>query len=278
MIKGKITHVLASLIGIAALLMIAWSIAGNYVVPAKAPALIVNAKTQEMDELPVDPNAYKVRFEDPYAFMRKYLKYETTTTGLNVIAFYKDQLYKKGWVVEFEEYTDPTDTGILFKWQDPDGTLGYDLLCFLEIYDTRLANSDNKGPAYVSISLMRVPKLSKVPLYEGATHVQTKIEDVPTALIGQTISQQTITYLTNATISQVQSFYEATLPEYGWSALEAALEPGTDKPIPGSLAWNWTWGSIHDNAMGASVGVLTEQNKDGTKVELRIRGETYFGR
>jgi hypothetical protein len=274
--KFRTTYFLACLGGIVVLMVASWILVGKLNISTNPQSVSADAAARNMDELPVVPNAYNIKTEAPYLFMRQYLKYETPSTGQDVIAFYKDQLYKKGWVVEFEEHTDPTDTGILFKWQDPDGTLGYDLLSFLGLYDTRLANSDNKGPAYVSISLMRVPRLSKVPLYEGATQVQTKIENVP--LMGQTISQQTITYLTNATIEQVQSFYKSVLPEYGWSPLEAALEPGTDKPIPDSLAFNWTWGSVHSNAMGASVGILTRQDEEGTKVELRLRGKTYFGR
>jgi hypothetical protein len=237
-------------------------------------------QADRMEGLPIDSNAYDLTpFEWDSGAKRR--TYKTYTTGQDVNALYDEHMKSKGWTFSFENNQSNTDIFKGYEWIDPSGSLPYDLRSFVSIYDTRLAWAGNKGPAYVSLTIDRIPKLGKVPLYPDARQVETRYARISTAYEDTPphTTPKTITYLTSATVEQVKSYYIDVLSQHGWGKPGGeALEPVTEKPIPGSLVFRWLSGSPHVNRMAASVGVIVDQEGEGTKVELRIRGETYFGR
>jgi hypothetical protein len=235
-------------------------------------------QADRMEDLPIDSNAYDLTpFEWDSGAKRR--TYKTYTTGQDVNALYDEQMKSKGWTFSFENNQSNTDIFKGYEWIDPSGSLPYDLRSFVSIYDTRLAWAGNKGPAYVSLTIDRIPKLGKVPLYPDAKQVETRYVEIPNRWGAQPIMEKQITYLTSATVEQVKGYYSDLLSQHGWGKpWGEALEPLTEKPIPGSLVFSWLSGSPHVNRMAASVGVIAEQHEEGTKVQLGIRGETYFGR
>jgi hypothetical protein len=225
---------------------------------------VAREQEQGMEDLPVDPNAYELNLEREYVGQWKSMKYKSTTPGPDLATFYKSQMASKGWELEWASNQSNSEIDTRFTWLDPSGFLPFDLICQVDIEDTRFAYSANRGPAYVNLSLNRVPKVSKVPLYPGATQVQTRDPG----------TQHTITtFLTNDTIAQVEEYYSATLPEYGWSGPSPALDPMGDKPIPNSLAFG-----SYAGGSGATITIMMEDTKEGTIVGLRPSGNTYFGR
>lgn len=238
-------------------------------------------QVQAMEELVVDPNAYNQNYEKPYPELLKAIKYQSKTSGPDLVTFYENQMASRGWTLEGVNNNIDYHTYIRFTWLEPSESLPYDLISDVSVFDDRPPSHPmyaDHDSAYIGVEIRRIPKVSQVPLYPGAMQMQTQDIEVPTGVEDNTITQHNITFLTSATPMEVKVFYTATLTSYGWSPLDAALEPLMDEPIPNSFAFNWRTGGPEQGVKGASVGVILETTKEGTRVELRIRGHTYFDR
>lgn len=235
-------------------------------------------QAERMEDLPVEQNAFDIT---PYKWNSgtKTRKFITNTTPQALIAFYKEQMKGRGWTSTFTNTNSSSWISLGFEWIDPSGLLPYDLRSLVTIQDSRVVDEGNKGPAYVSLSVIPVPKLSRVPLYPDAGQVETRYLEIPTGYEDDHITEKRITYFTSAAVDQVKSYYNEVLPPHGWGeSWGEYLDDVTELGIPGSLVFSWRMGGPETGMMAASVGVIVEQEEASTKVVLRIRGETYFGR
>jgi hypothetical protein len=248
----------------------------------------VRTMTTKISDVPVYPGATVMKVEDESPGQGSYMQYETEDNLQAVIALYKTQLPQSDWVFDWQNEISGKQDTVNLNWRDPKyarwalgfhyldetSTSPFDLSLLIQISEVPGASAGTKV-TQVEMGLYRVPIVDRVPLPPNAAVTDTRDEMVGTYQNLSQIMEHNTTFTTNLSPDDVRAYYRDTLEQHGWVLIGPALEPITDKQIPGSLHFTWWQGGIETGVLSASVGVIIKSQSDHqTVVELRTSGET----
>ncbi|HET9493611.1 MAG TPA: hypothetical protein VFR15_05230, partial [Chloroflexia bacterium] len=153
----------------------------------------------------------------------KKVLYVVQVDASDVIAFYKISLSAGGWQVaipgKWDTYGSSWDVSAL--WTDPAQPLPWQLSLGLDVERTM------RGHTLVTVYYSRDPNLDNVPLYPEAEQVQEEqeqiIEQLPFYSIHVTTTVITKTYRTAAGLQEIESFYNSSLLDHGWSFYDESI-------------------------------------------------------
>lgn len=191
-----------------------------------------------------------------------------------VTEFYTIALSQNGWRRLFTKPTFST-----YVWIDPSGLLPWHLLMDIRMEPTQVGGTD------VTLNYERVPDVeNNLPVYGDALEVEQKES---TGFVDTFIGQQptrivTKTFLSNASLKEIEKYYNSILPEYGWEFFDENRSmknggPQTVDKQTGTLASQeglFFKGHTFDSTKGKVYMVelfITASPDEGkqTKVELR---------
>ncbi len=226
--------------------------------PTATSILLSSVTVTDVENLPLYPNAEQVKEEpfDPRTPYSHLIYFQAPATTQDVIAFYEQELPKKGWLpnnaniygLSLDEYRG-------FYWVDR--VLPFRVT--LSIHINKL--SDNRTS--VSLWSGRTPDASAVPTYPGAEHIQVSDTPLP---VGAGRVQRLTTYLSSASVTDIRQFYQTTMLESGWR-----LNDEGRMDMPGTL-YSYFAGNT-DHPFSANVSILIRTEDSGmTEVEIRARG------
>jgi hypothetical protein len=227
-------------------------------VPASAPTVLAVSNQaistpalDELDVIPLYPGAEQLsQFVNSATIGSVGFAFWTDASPDEVLSYYRTYYDQRDWSLEKEVRQE-------------------------EFYFSYFLNTDQKGiRRYVSlriemrgdkntggdVELDRWPDPDKIPLYPNAQETTTRYEMDPVYLVANRI----ITYNVQASVQEIQSYYNNSLPMYGW------LKEGTlETPQPGS-AFSYTRGRAQ---IDYGVQLYTQSlNDKQTQVELHISG------
>lgn len=249
---------------------------------AQSPLLVSGAKASatsfptmptivppDAEQLIMYPQTWDVSYDKIHEQDWRSLSFMTYAPSQQVMAFYDEQLTKKGWVFEWEnkpsQATAPDRVNIdrKYSWSDGAGILPWDLALFINF------QGEPRG-LQVELSLFRVPNFDRIPLYPGAQKVQSVW--VPSTR-WKGFQEKHISYLTDATPKEVEMYYKALLPQCGWGGPSEGFEPGNNNDdISKGILFGWGTGGQH-NLTSVGLAIVANQEPGGqTKVEMKLDG------
>lgn len=190
--------------------------------PITVPTMVLPTITApDAEHVPMFPGAYDIKAKEVKTIA---LGTETTywveASGDDLMNFYDSFLTQHDWVlVQKIKQGDnmPTD-GRKYSWTDSKGVLPYDL--DLLITPTDFLYGPYKGKLYVLVYEARVPNVERLPLYPGAQDV-TSSDD-----ICGSFACRTITYTTEARPYEVETYYNAIMPQLNTGSLGGSITNG----------------------------------------------------
>ncbi len=192
--------------------------------------------------------------------------FEVYAEASDVMAFYKNELIKKGWSVNLEVPA----RQLSMDWSDRSGNSPWNLDIDMPIRYV-LDKAQNKMKTTWYIFLRRVPIPENVPVYPGAT--LTSSDTIYKEDYGALLQK---IYVTSATISEVEAFYIRVLPECGWIGPGPKGAAITSADITVGLEYGFSLGTVYDVHM-AFLSVQAKPLADGTtQIEVLSKGNTNY--
>jgi hypothetical protein len=172
----------------------------------------------------------------------------------SVLGFYDKYLKERGWTFVGESKMG-TFVGRSYEWTDATGAVPWDI--GLNVSIDMWTIGPNKGKVGGDLSLHRTPNLKHVPLYPNAQQIDSK-----EGCAGN-FCTLTATYITSATLEEVEAYYRKVLPQLGLSAPSGDIEAGFE-----ARYWNGTPEQMFIYIMVVSA----KQEADGkTKVYIQLK-------
>jgi hypothetical protein len=201
--------------------------------------------------------------DGPYSGLYMFV---TTAPMEDVIAFYKQELANKQWVLALEHGVG-NRYNMIFDWKNPRNEIP-----LRRHLDIGFSTPSSHSQTDILLDFSRWPDPTQVPLYPDAQNVEVKWGKDPDG----GYVQRVITYESGANTAAVVAYYKDMMGQHGWRITEStsnllifmyshSLPPPSLGPAD-MLDRSWGTGSI--------VQVTTyEEDNDKTKVELHIQGD-----
>lgn len=220
---------------------------------------IIVAATPAAEDVPLYPSAKQVETEPRYKTADAHVVSFDASAGMGeVTQWYSETLRKSGWEI-LSECED--NCGAEFVWSDPEGKAGWNLDLDVSLFPGKAtATMQSTAQTHGVMWIRRTPISERVPAYPGAQATDPIIIDE----YGTRWNLNA--YLTEANPLEVEAYYRAIMPQYGWIYQDP---PGTD--ISQGVGFGWRDGSV-ENLRSSSVRILATKESDGrTKISIRRR-------
>lgn len=182
----------------------------------------------DIQYLPVYTDAFVMKTElKPYltSYSLAQLTYAVPDDFFRVTRFYNTVLPKSGWRLLYSNNASAT-----YLWTDPGGLLPWHLSMDVVLEPTL------EGKTVVVLSYERIPDVeNNLPVYTGAQQIKQEEgqEFTDTPLGKQPMHVITKTFVSDAPLDKIESYYNTTLIEHGWYFFDryASMETGGPQTV-----------------------------------------------
>jgi hypothetical protein len=214
----------------------------------------------DSEYIPLYPSATIIETSDkwPESLRIRRLRLEAPDTRDKVEMFYKQELPRIGWLLDYDssEHGAPY-LSLYYTWIDPEGSLPWDMELDMGV------ESKPDSKAEVRIDYNRIPNVENMPLYADAQEVKVYHEEIPgdLELGGYPVRITTKTFVTRASQQEITDYYNATLPECGW------FFSGMFSGFANSQTGNLQEGLLF---RGTRRGRMATETSPGTTIEIKL--------